>query len=141
MFFLTRFVIFGHRGVYGLTQLYIVQSATDVNKVGDCFNPRTHRCCNTGFKYDPGSEQCCSINGLQRYSCGNKTLYYHFLTFFHFLFSLNAPCPCSQDSHCQIAGQAVNGDVNQGYRMQDMMCCIQTAPAIYETTSYAGAVC
>jgi hypothetical protein len=46
---------------------------------GQCFNPVTHRCCDSGEAYDPGSLQCCPINGLQ---------------------TLNLPCPCNNDAHC-----------------------------------------
>eukprot|EP00992_Anisonema_acinus_P015420 TRINITY_DN9746_c0_g1_i1.p1 TRINITY_DN9746_c0_g1~~TRINITY_DN9746_c0_g1_i1.p1 ORF type:complete len:752 (-),score=189.58 TRINITY_DN9746_c0_g1_i1:89-2344(-) len=46
---------------------------------GKCFDGINMKCCDTGDLYDPGSKQCCSINGVQ---------------------SLNVPCPCGSDSHC-----------------------------------------
>lgn len=48
---------------------------------GKCFNQLVMKCCNTGDLYDPGSKQCCSINGVQ---------------------SINVPCPCALDSHCGV---------------------------------------
>eukprot|EP01012_Entosiphon_sulcatum_P055984 TRINITY_DN787_c0_g1_i1.p1 TRINITY_DN787_c0_g1~~TRINITY_DN787_c0_g1_i1.p1 ORF type:complete len:827 (+),score=133.62 TRINITY_DN787_c0_g1_i1:2264-4744(+) len=51
---------------------------------GVCYNPQTHKCCNTGERYDPGSQQCCRINGLQ---------------------SLDVPCPCSTNDDCQLGGR------------------------------------
>jgi hypothetical protein len=50
-----------------------------VNPWGKCYNQMTMQCCNTGDLYDPGSKQCCSINGVQ---------------------SVNVPCPCGADGDC-----------------------------------------
>eukprot|EP01001_Neometanema_parovale_P009861 NODE_609_length_2251_cov_371.647086_g579_i0.p1 GENE.NODE_609_length_2251_cov_371.647086_g579_i0~~NODE_609_length_2251_cov_371.647086_g579_i0.p1 ORF type:complete len:709 (+),score=221.46 NODE_609_length_2251_cov_371.647086_g579_i0:56-2128(+) len=79
---------------------------TDNNRPGQCYTPATSRCCDTGEAYDAGSQQCCSINGLQ---------------------SVNVPCPCSSDAHC-IGGQA-------NYRQLDSKCCMQTAPVPAESTT------
>lgn len=46
---------------------------------GQCYNTLNEQCCNTGQRFDPGSQQCCAISGLQ---------------------SLEQPCPCSLDTHC-----------------------------------------
>eukprot|EP00998_Keelungia_sp_KM082_P003457 NODE_142_length_2518_cov_703.833542_g138_i0.p1 GENE.NODE_142_length_2518_cov_703.833542_g138_i0~~NODE_142_length_2518_cov_703.833542_g138_i0.p1 ORF type:complete len:767 (+),score=203.24 NODE_142_length_2518_cov_703.833542_g138_i0:54-2354(+) len=73
-------------------------------RAGQCYNPNTHRCCNTGERYDPGSQQCCSINGLQ---------------------SLDVPCPCGADADC--AGGQGNGALNQA-------CCKQTLPSAGSAT-------
>lgn len=48
---------------------------------GKCFDGMSMKCCDTGDLYDPGSKQCCSINGVQ---------------------SVNVACPCSGDAHCGI---------------------------------------
>jgi hypothetical protein len=50
-----------------------------VDAPGECYNPSSHQCCDTGSRYDAGVQQCCPINGLQ---------------------SLNTPCPCLADSDC-----------------------------------------
>lgn len=50
---------------------------------GECFNPATHLCCDSGMRFDPGAQQCCPINGVQ---------------------SANVPCPCAVDAHCLIQG-------------------------------------
>eukprot|EP01006_Ploeotia_vitrea_P047390 TRINITY_DN67123_c0_g2_i3.p1 TRINITY_DN67123_c0_g2~~TRINITY_DN67123_c0_g2_i3.p1 ORF type:complete len:748 (+),score=124.56 TRINITY_DN67123_c0_g2_i3:22-2244(+) len=79
--------------------------------VGSCYNQSRHSCCDTGHVYDPGSFQCCSINGLQ---------------------SLNVPCPCEIDLHC------ASGTHN---KTLDFACCKQTAPLPYEEpscTTYAN---
>lgn len=46
---------------------------------GECVGSG-YKCCNTGVRYNPGTSQCCSINGVQ---------------------SVNVPCPCAADSDCQ----------------------------------------
>jgi len=46
---------------------------------GECYNTAFERCCNTGNRYDPGSQQCCPINGLQ---------------------TLDIPCPCNGHADC-----------------------------------------
>eukprot|EP00996_Jenningsia_fusiforme_P003524 NODE_431_length_2259_cov_132.100905_g397_i0.p1 GENE.NODE_431_length_2259_cov_132.100905_g397_i0~~NODE_431_length_2259_cov_132.100905_g397_i0.p1 ORF type:complete len:702 (+),score=119.79 NODE_431_length_2259_cov_132.100905_g397_i0:52-2157(+) len=73
---------------------------------GECYDPKFERCCDTGNKYDPGSSQCCLVNGLQ---------------------TVNTPCPCSQDSDC-AGGQA-------GLRLTDQACCRQTAPVPNELSA------
>jgi hypothetical protein len=47
--------------------------------LGECVGGG-YSCCDTGVRYNPGSQQCCVINGVQ---------------------SANVPCPCSVDTHCQ----------------------------------------
>lgn len=80
---------------------------------GQCYNPRTHRCCSDGNRYDPGSQQCCVVNGLQ---------------------SFDFPCPCSQDSHCQGENKAnFAGSIGAYIYAADgqtrQKCCIRTTPA------------
>jgi len=77
---------------------------------GECYNTSVHRCCDTGYRYDPGQDQCCNITGIQ---------------------SANIPCPCAVDADCQ-GGQSLLG---QGYTYgQDttMFCCSQFWPDPYE---------
>jgi len=50
--------------------------------VGQCFNTDSHLCCDTGARFDPGTHQCCPINGLQ---------------------TVDEPCPCSSHEHCPQA--------------------------------------
>lgn len=71
---------------------------------GECYVPITERCCNTGKRYDPGRDQCCSINGIQ---------------------SLNIPCPCSTDTDC-LGGQPE--------QRTSLRCCIKVNTSLpYET--------
>ncbi len=35
---------------------------------GQCYRQTKHSCCDTGSVYDPGSHQCCVINGVQSYA-------------------------------------------------------------------------
>jgi len=87
---------------YGATNSFLCG-----NQWGQCYSPLTHRCCETGQRYDPGSQQCCVVNGLQ---------------------SANVPCPCGQNSDCW------GGDVIDQYGDTDIqkvqVCCQQTAPAL-----------
>jgi hypothetical protein len=69
------------------------------NLPGVCYNSEVHRCCDTGARYDPGQDQCCTINGVQ---------------------SLNVPCPCETDAHC-AGGQSQE-------RNTDFICCSQVDP-------------
>eukprot|EP00992_Anisonema_acinus_P015446 TRINITY_DN9753_c0_g1_i2.p1 TRINITY_DN9753_c0_g1~~TRINITY_DN9753_c0_g1_i2.p1 ORF type:complete len:676 (-),score=152.91 TRINITY_DN9753_c0_g1_i2:39-2066(-) len=75
---------------------------------GQCFNATTHKCCDTGVRYDPGEQQCCNITGVQ---------------------SLNVPCPCNDDADCQ-GGQST-GALDYGLDEQ-MICCRQDQPDIFE---------
>eukprot|EP00999_Lentomonas_sp_LEN2_P003066 NODE_91_length_2354_cov_109.447238_g70_i0.p1 GENE.NODE_91_length_2354_cov_109.447238_g70_i0~~NODE_91_length_2354_cov_109.447238_g70_i0.p1 ORF type:complete len:748 (+),score=210.11 NODE_91_length_2354_cov_109.447238_g70_i0:64-2307(+) len=87
---------------------------------GECYHPNNHRCCNTGARYDPGTQQCCVVNGLQ---------------------SLNFPCPCQEDTDCQggqvaPGSQVATAQVNSNHR-----CCKQKWPTPAETafcTSYSN---
>eukprot|EP01006_Ploeotia_vitrea_P028345 TRINITY_DN61052_c0_g1_i1.p1 TRINITY_DN61052_c0_g1~~TRINITY_DN61052_c0_g1_i1.p1 ORF type:complete len:800 (-),score=140.88 TRINITY_DN61052_c0_g1_i1:1441-3840(-) len=73
--------------------------------VGTCYNNQTHRCCDTGDVYDPGAQQCCSVNGLQ---------------------SLNIPCPCDVDADC------VGGQREYQNSIRDYRCCKQVDPVPLE---------
>jgi hypothetical protein len=78
---------------------------------GQCYRPTRMHCCDTGSVFDPGSHQCCRINGVQ---------------------SLNIPCPCSQNSDCvtqhyPVASQTTN-----------FTCCASSLPTPFEVTSEAG---
>jgi len=80
-----------------------VEFDTVANIEGRCYNSETARCCNTGELYDPGTAQCCVINGIQ---------------------SLNNPCPCDQDSHCAAANVLPNGTQIES----TLRCCRQRFP-------------
>lgn len=84
---------------------------TVTNIEGRCYNGATDRCCNTGELYDPGTAQCCVINGVQ---------------------SVNTPCPCDQDAHC--LGASVSADDSQ--LLSNQRCCRQRFP-----TPIQSAVC
>eukprot|EP01006_Ploeotia_vitrea_P014820 TRINITY_DN4061_c0_g1_i1.p1 TRINITY_DN4061_c0_g1~~TRINITY_DN4061_c0_g1_i1.p1 ORF type:complete len:762 (+),score=111.87 TRINITY_DN4061_c0_g1_i1:80-2365(+) len=81
-------------------------STTLAHAYGQCYNPVKHRCCNTGARYDPGTSQCCSINGVQ---------------------SLNVPCPCGIDADCQ-GGQTSGQNPTALFAGSVFQCCAQTAP-------------
>jgi hypothetical protein len=81
---------------------------TVTNIEGRCYNGATERCCNTGELYDPGTAQCCVINGVQ---------------------SINTPCPCDQDAHC--LGASVSADDSQ--TTPTMRCCRQRFPTPTQT--------
>eukprot|EP00995_Heteronema_vittatum_P004493 NODE_16_length_2791_cov_484.680890_g13_i0.p1 GENE.NODE_16_length_2791_cov_484.680890_g13_i0~~NODE_16_length_2791_cov_484.680890_g13_i0.p1 ORF type:complete len:479 (-),score=242.61 NODE_16_length_2791_cov_484.680890_g13_i0:229-1665(-) len=56
----------------------------NMRRYGLCYDTtQPIQCCDDGNIYDPGTEQCCPINGVQ---------------------SLNLPCPCSFDSDCCANG-------------------------------------
>lgn len=78
---------------------------------GECYNTTTHRCCDTGYRYDPGQDQCCNITGIQ---------------------SLNSPCPCQSDSDCQ-GGQTLPGQGSSYGTDTTMYCCSLFWPDPYET--------
>eukprot|EP01001_Neometanema_parovale_P007894 NODE_417_length_2519_cov_285.851419_g396_i0.p1 GENE.NODE_417_length_2519_cov_285.851419_g396_i0~~NODE_417_length_2519_cov_285.851419_g396_i0.p1 ORF type:complete len:776 (-),score=198.26 NODE_417_length_2519_cov_285.851419_g396_i0:139-2466(-) len=59
---------------------------------GKCYDGVTMKCCDTGDLYDPGSKTCCAINGVQ---------------------SIDKPCPCSADSHCNTTFQKCCQDVSR----------------------------
>lgn len=72
------------------TQTKYAELTAGIERViwGKCYDGKTTQCCDTGDIYDPGAQQCCTINGVQ---------------------TLNIPCPCGVDSHCG-ANQACCGD-------------------------------
>eukprot|EP01012_Entosiphon_sulcatum_P002676 TRINITY_DN105_c0_g1_i2.p1 TRINITY_DN105_c0_g1~~TRINITY_DN105_c0_g1_i2.p1 ORF type:complete len:718 (-),score=74.61 TRINITY_DN105_c0_g1_i2:148-2301(-) len=97
-----------------LPSKYSELALTSTKAVGQCFNPAIQRCCNTGLRYDPGSQQCCTINGVQ---------------------SVNVPCPCGVDQDCwggQTAGAPTTGSQlvpsTPSPRLSQLVCCKQTAP-------------
>ena len=49
---------------------------------GACYDGTRALCCDTGDTYDPGTSQCCTINGVQ---------------------DISEACPCSSDDHCSSA--------------------------------------
>jgi hypothetical protein len=69
-------------------------------EVGQCYNPINHQCCDTGARFDPGTQQCCSITGLA---------------------SRETPCPCETDLDCE--GGATQ---DQGTRTPalNQRCCL-----------------
>jgi hypothetical protein len=76
---------------------------------GQCFNPLQTRCCDTGSIYDPGSHQCCRINGIQ---------------------SLNEPCPCNADFDC------IGTQTPTFTRNYNQTCCKQTTPTLLENENH-----
>jgi hypothetical protein len=86
------------------------------NIVGQCYNGDRHRCCDTGARYDPGTDQCCLINGVQ---------------------SLNIPCPCGKDADC-VSPSLPNDPQFVPY----FRCCQQIFPTPLESpntcTKYAN---
>eukprot|EP00999_Lentomonas_sp_LEN2_P003077 NODE_92_length_2352_cov_157.526292_g71_i0.p1 GENE.NODE_92_length_2352_cov_157.526292_g71_i0~~NODE_92_length_2352_cov_157.526292_g71_i0.p1 ORF type:complete len:727 (-),score=211.78 NODE_92_length_2352_cov_157.526292_g71_i0:109-2289(-) len=91
-----------------------------VGVAGECYNSALHRCCDVGIRYDPGTQQCCVINGLQ---------------------SLNFPCPCQEDTDCH-GGQIPPGtQVSTAQHNSNHRCCKQIWPTPAETafcTSYSN---
>eukprot|EP00995_Heteronema_vittatum_P008667 NODE_38_length_2346_cov_874.875490_g33_i0.p1 GENE.NODE_38_length_2346_cov_874.875490_g33_i0~~NODE_38_length_2346_cov_874.875490_g33_i0.p1 ORF type:complete len:745 (-),score=260.26 NODE_38_length_2346_cov_874.875490_g33_i0:112-2241(-) len=78
---------------------------------GQCYIPSRESCCDTGSVYDPGSHQCCTINGVQ---------------------SINEPCPCSTNAHCYGAQQPSSS------RTFNHTCCAQTAPVPREFNTHCS---
>eukprot|EP01012_Entosiphon_sulcatum_P013024 TRINITY_DN182_c0_g1_i1.p1 TRINITY_DN182_c0_g1~~TRINITY_DN182_c0_g1_i1.p1 ORF type:complete len:799 (-),score=136.55 TRINITY_DN182_c0_g1_i1:106-2502(-) len=56
-------------------------TATATTKWGRCYDGIRTKCCNTGELYDPGTSQCCKVNGVQ---------------------SVNTLCPCNDGTHCGL---------------------------------------
>eukprot|EP00996_Jenningsia_fusiforme_P003041 NODE_384_length_2323_cov_178.257696_g356_i0.p1 GENE.NODE_384_length_2323_cov_178.257696_g356_i0~~NODE_384_length_2323_cov_178.257696_g356_i0.p1 ORF type:complete len:713 (-),score=117.60 NODE_384_length_2323_cov_178.257696_g356_i0:118-2256(-) len=75
------------------------------DQVGECYNSSVHQCCDTGRRFDAGSQQCCVVNGLQ---------------------SLDIPCPCNTDEHCA-------GDWADSTDDAHFQCCRQSFPRSWES--------
>jgi hypothetical protein len=75
---------------------------------GQCYRPTQYHCCDTGAVFDPGSQQCCRINGIQ---------------------SINVPCPCLADSDC------VTQHFPPESRTYNFTCCAQTAVTPIESSA------
>eukprot|EP00996_Jenningsia_fusiforme_P002921 NODE_372_length_2345_cov_328.465592_g347_i0.p1 GENE.NODE_372_length_2345_cov_328.465592_g347_i0~~NODE_372_length_2345_cov_328.465592_g347_i0.p1 ORF type:complete len:732 (-),score=115.30 NODE_372_length_2345_cov_328.465592_g347_i0:95-2290(-) len=91
-------------------ELANVATATWPELPGQCFNQSTHRCCDTGFRYNPGTDQCCNITGVQ---------------------SINTPCPCDSHADCQ-GGQTTPLQGNLFGVPEGMICCKQDQPLTNE---------
>lgn len=74
-------------------------SSTPPQLRGQCYRNRL-RCCDTGNVYEPGSHQCCRINGVQ---------------------SINVPCPCNIEADCISQQFPIES------RTYNFTCCVQTA--------------
>jgi len=81
--------------------------------LGQCYNSTVHSCCDTGRRYDPGSDQCCAINGLQ---------------------SLDIPCPCGTQSDCIPPNTPSTTTLN-------VQCCVQYSATPWESALYGTSVC
>eukprot|EP00995_Heteronema_vittatum_P008130 NODE_32_length_2451_cov_722.433805_g27_i0.p1 GENE.NODE_32_length_2451_cov_722.433805_g27_i0~~NODE_32_length_2451_cov_722.433805_g27_i0.p1 ORF type:complete len:728 (-),score=321.92 NODE_32_length_2451_cov_722.433805_g27_i0:194-2377(-) len=93
-----------------------LNKTTHATEKGQCYNATSHQCCDTGRRFDPGSEQCCVVNGVQ---------------------TLDVACPCATDAHC--VGDWANTADDSNY-----ICCRQTSPvpweSAFESRATAGGV-